>query len=111
MLFTDNVIQDIIVEQQGKALSNWTGFADTPTTLAEAEEAINKIPKRFSYKPKGVPQQTHLLTEGVPTLLSESMGLLSGGEAKQLGNYLTRYFFRDIVYVRFTIKLPQKKPL
>ena len=108
MLFTDNVIKEIIVEQQGKALSNWTGFADTPITLAEAEEAINKIPKRFNYKPKGVPQPTHLLTKGVPTQLSESMGLLSGGEAKQLGNYLRRYFFRNVVYVRLTIKLPQK---
>ena len=107
-MFTDNVIKEIIMEQQGKALSNWTGFADTPTTKADVEQAITNIPKRFNFKPKGVAQPTPLLTKGVPTQLSESMGLLSGGEAKQLGNYLRRYFFREVVYVRFQKKSTQK---
>ena len=107
-MFTDNVIKEIITEQQGKALSNWTGFADTPTTKADVEKGISSIPKRFHFKPRGVAQPTHLLTKGVPTQLSESMGLLSGGEAKQLANYLRRNFFREVVYVRFQTKLPKK---
>ena len=90
------------------SLSNWTCFVETPTTKADVEKAITNIPKRFHFKPKGVTQPTPLLTKGVPTQLSESMGLLSGGDAKQLANYLRRYFFREVVYVRFQIKLPKK---
>ena len=80
-----HVINQILQEQQGIALSNWTGFSDEATTRAKAEEAIKNTPKRFHYKPKGVPQAKPLLTKGVPTQLSESMGLLSGGEANSWG--------------------------
>ena len=79
---------EIVKEQQAKALSNWTGFGETPT-----------IPKKFKYKAKGVPAPTPLLVGGVATELSQNMGLLSGSEARQLANYIRRYFFRDVVYV------------
>ena len=38
-----------------KKFSQIMSFSDNPTTRAEAEEAIKTIPKRFHYKPKGVP--------------------------------------------------------
>ena len=97
-----NVIQEIVTVQQGKALTNWTGFSENPTSKEEAQAAVQAIPKRFNYRPKGAPQASPLLTKGVPTELSDSMGLMSGGEAKQCANYLRRYFFRNVVYVRFT---------
>ena len=90
---------EIVKEQQPKALSNWTGFGETPTSLSDAKKAISAIPKKFKYKAKGVPAPTPLLVGGVATELSQNMGLLSGSEARQLANYIRRYFFRDVVYV------------
>ena len=97
--FTVSACMEIVKEQQPKALSNWTGFSETPTTLSDAKKAIKSIPKKFHYKPKGTPAQTPLLNKGVATELSENMGLLSGSEARQLANYIRRFFFRDVVYV------------
>ena len=90
---------EIVKEQQPKALSNWTGFGETPTSLSDAKKAISAIPKKFKYKAKGVPAPTPLLVGGVATELSQNMGLLSGSETRQLANYIRRYFFRDVVYV------------
>ena len=90
---------EIVKEQQAKALSNWTGFGETPTSLSDAKKAISAIPKKLKYKAKGVPAPTPLLVGGVATELSQNMGLLSGSEARQLANYIRRYFFRDVVYV------------
>ena len=90
---------EIVKEQQPKALSNWTGFGETPTSLSDAKKAISAIPKKFKYKAKGVPAPTPLLVGGVATELSQNMGLLLGSEARQLANYIRRYFFRDVVYV------------
>ena len=90
---------EIVKEQQSKALSNWTGFGETPTSLSDAKKAISAIPKMFKYKAKGVPAPTHFLVGGAATELSQNMVLLSGSEARQLANYIRRYFFRDVVYV------------
>ena len=90
---------EIVKEQQPKALGNWTGFGETPSSLSDAKKAISAIPKKFKYKAKGVPAPTPLLVGGVATELSQNMGLLSGSEARQLANYIRRYFFRDVVYV------------
>ena len=96
---TDGIIDQIIAEQQPKALSNWTGFAEKPTTKEDAIKAIRGIPKKFNIKMKKPPASKPLLQKGVQTELAKSMGLLSGEEAKQLANYLKRFFFRNIVYV------------
>ena len=95
---------EIVKEHQPKALSNWTGFGETPTSLSDAKKAISAIPKKFKYKAKGVPAPTPLLLGGVATELSQNMGLLSGSEARQLANYIRRYFFRDVVYVSVSTK-------
>ena len=95
-----NVIKEIIKEQQTRALSNWGGFMDPPTSKADAQAAIKSISKKFQYRAKGVPQPKPILKKGVATEVSDTMGLLSGSEAKQLANYIKRYFFRNIVYVR-----------
>ena len=96
---TDGIIDQIIAEQQPKALTNWTGFAEKPTTKEDAIKAIRGIPKKFNIKMKKPPASKPLLQKGVQTELAKSMGLLSGEEAKQLANYLKRFFFRNIVYV------------
>ena len=90
---------EIVKEQQPRALGNWTGFGETPTTLSDAKKAISAISKKFKYKAKGVPAPTPLLVAGVATELSQNMGLLSGSEARQLANYIRRYFFWNVVYV------------
>ena len=47
---TDGIIDQIIAEHQPKALSNWTGFAEKPTTKEDAIKAIRGIPKKFNIK-------------------------------------------------------------
>ena len=95
-----NVIDEIIKEQQPKSIaSNWLGFSESPTTYEEALQAVHKIPKKFRYKVRGVPAKRPIQEKGVPTELSESMGLLSGSIARQLANYLKRFYFREVVYV------------
>ena len=49
---------EIVKEQQPKALSNWTGFGETPTTLSDAKKAVSAMSKKFKYKAKGVPTPT-----------------------------------------------------
>ena len=89
------------MEQQGKALSNWTGFTGEPTTKNDAIKAIRSIPKRYNQKFKKPPAPKPILQKGVEIELAKSMGLLSGEEAKQIANYLRRYFLRQPVYVSF----------
>ena len=72
---------------------------EAPTTYEEALTAVFQIPKKFRYKVRGVPAKKLILEKGVPTELSESMGLLSGSNARQLANYLKRFYFREVVYV------------
>ena len=99
----DDIINQIIAEQQPKALSNWTGFAETPTTREDAVKTIRAIPKKFNIKMKKPPASKPLLQKGVQTELAKAMGLLSGEEARQLANYLKRFFFRNVVYVSVQI--------
>ena len=95
----DDIIQQIIKEQQPQALTNWTGFAETPTTKEDAIKAIRTIPKKFNIRMKKPPTPPPILQKGVQTELAKAMGLQSGQEAKQLANYLKRFFFRNTVYV------------
>ena len=95
----DDIIQQIIKEQQPKALTNWTGFGETPTTKEDAIKAIRTIPKKFNIRMKKPPTPPPILQKGVQTELAKAMGLQSGQEAKQLANYLKRFFFRNTVYV------------
>ena len=90
---------EIVKEHQPKALSNWTGFGEAPTSFSDAKKAISAISKRFKYKPKGVPTANPLLVGGVATELSKNMGLSSGSEARQLANNIRIYFFRNVGYV------------
>ena len=80
-------------------------FFTTPTTMAEAGEAIGKLAKRFHYQPKPAQPTPLYLNPGQRTDLSDNIGIPSGQEAKTLNNNLKRMFYRDIQYVSLILKV------
>ena len=70
----DDIIQQIIKEQQPKALTNWTGFGETPTTKEDAIKAIRTIPKKFNIRMKKPPTPPTYSPERCPDRISQSNG-------------------------------------
>ena len=90
---------DCVEKLQEKAICNWTGFSDQPTTIQECANAINKIPKKFHYIEKKSAAPKIPINPGVSTELAENMGLLSGEEARMISNNIKRLFYREVEFV------------
>ena len=95
----------VVKDLQPNGLTTAGFFFTTPTTMAEAGEAIGKLAKKFHYQPKPAQPTPMYLNPGQKTDLADNIGIPSGQEAKTINNNLKRMFYRDIQFVSLILKV------